>query len=167
MNNCKEFVLDDLMAITAIPVDDVAVNNEAWQLNPTIRNTGDGFSPVLTNAITIGLQKATYGNTTAKALIPIKRFTGKAKDEEGDTVAGRLHTVTVNCEVDEREPDVWAHLLSLERTASHLLLTFRDGITQAFVNATRDSYLCNVERDGAKTSVAFRIQCLMGIQVIA
>ena len=46
MNNCKEFVLDDLMAITAIPVADYALGTKAWQLKPTIVTTS--FSPTLT-----------------------------------------------------------------------------------------------------------------------
>ena len=53
----------------------------------------------------------------------------------------------------------------LERTPCHLLLSFRGG-KQAFVSASEDTYLCTVERDGAKTSVAFKIQCMMGIQMI-
>ena len=164
MNNCKEFVLDDAMAITAIPVTDMPATDAAApanQLTPVIAKTG--FTPVLTNAITIGIRPATQDGI----LVPIRRFTGKAKDEESDSVAGRIHTVTVTCEVDDREAEVWGHLLTLERTPSHLLLTFRDGITQAFVAATRDSYTCTTERDGSKTTVTFRIHCLMGIQLLA
>lgn len=163
MNNCKEFVLDDLMAVTAIPVGNIPageLTSPVNQLTPVIPN--NAFHPSYADAITIGLRSAPGG-----VLVPIKRNTGKAKDDEGDNVAGRLHTVTVNCEVDGRDPDVWTHLLELERTPSHLVLTFRDGITQAFVAATRDTYTCTTERDGSKTSVAFRIQCLMGIQIIA
>ena len=94
MNNCKEFALDDLMAITAIPVADYALGTKAWQLKPTIVTTS--FSPTLTNAIVIGLQPATVGGK----LIPIRRHTGKAKDAESDSVAGRLNTVTASCEVE-------------------------------------------------------------------
>lgn len=57
------------------------------------------------------------------------------------------------------------HLLTLKRNPSHLLLTFRDQ-SRAFVQASKDTYLCTVDRDGAKTSVQFRIECLMGIQMI-
>ena len=167
MTNCKEFVLDDATAITAFPVADVPAGTAAWQLHPVISRTGDGFSPTLSRAVTIGQWRAAYGGTAAAALIPIRRNTGKARDSEGDGVEGRLHTVSVSCQVDDRDPAVWARLLSLERTPSHLLLTFRDGTTQAFVAATRDTYVCNVERDGAKTSVTFRIQCVMGIQLMA
>ena len=39
MNNCKGFALDDLMAITAIPVADYALGTKAWQLKPTIVTT--------------------------------------------------------------------------------------------------------------------------------
>lgn len=159
MNNCKEYILDDVMAITAIPLADLYLGTSSWQLTPTIP-IGQ-FSPTLSNAITIGL----YPVTTGGALVPIKHRTGKAKDDESDSVAGRLHTVTVQCEVDGRDDSVWDRLFKLERENNHLLLTFRDG-TRAFVLATEDTYLCNVERDGAKTSVTFRIQNLMGIQLI-
>lgn len=162
--NCKEFVLDDMMAITAIPIADVSASDPSSPVNilaPTISSTG--FSPALTHAIVIGLKTA---GETAGTVIPIKRMTGKAKDDEGDSVAGRLHTVTVTCEVDERGGEIWTHQLTLERTAHHLLLTFRDGATRGFVAASEDSYLCNIERDGGKTTVTFRIHCLMGIQMI-
>lgn len=157
MNNCTEFILDDAMAITAIPVTDFTPGTADWQSKAVIDS--GSFSPSLTNAVTIGLQSVSPGG----ALVPIRRTTGKAKDDEGDSVAGRLHTVTVNCEVDERGGEIWEHQLALERSASHLLLTFRDG-SRAFVAATEDTYVCNVERDGAKVTVAFRIQNLMGVQ---
>lgn len=159
MSSCKEFVLDDLVAITAIPIDDVSIGNATWQLTPIIP-IGQ-FSPTLTNAITIGIQPATIGGS----IIPIIRKSGKYKDEESDSVAGRLHTVTVTCEADDRDTPVWNLLRKLERTPSHLLLTFRDN-TSAFVAATKDTYLCTVEREGAKTSVNIRVQCRMGIQLI-
>lgn len=166
MNNCTELLLDDLLAITAIPVSDFPPGIQPWQLAPSIGE--DYFYPTLTNAVAIGLQPAAPGG----ALVPIRRLTGKAKDAESDSVAGRLHSVTVSCEVDTRDlsPDdsgrtVLDHLLTLERTPSHLLLTFRGG-ARGFVQATEDTYVCEVERDGAKTGVSFRIQDLMGIQMI-
>lgn len=160
MTNCKEFVLDDLMAVTAIPVSDFSPGFAAWQLTPTIPSAG--FSPTLTRAIVIGQKPAVAGGR----LIPIVKLTGKAKDDETDSVAGRLHKVAVTCQVDDRDGGVWADLLTLERRQSHLLLTFRDGTTRGFVQATGDTYICTVERDGAKTSVAFHIQNTMGIQLI-
>lgn len=163
MNNCSEFVLDDVMAVTAIPVTDItaaSIGSPANCLEPVINRAG--FNPPLANAITIGLQAALPGGE----LIPIVRMTGKAKDDEDDSVAGRLHTVTVTCEVDDRDGGVWAPLLKLERRPSHLLLSFRDG-TQAFVSASKDTYVCSVSRDGAKTAVTFRIEDLMGIQLLA
>ena len=159
MNSCKEFVLDDLMAIVAIPVSDYNVGAEAWQVKAVIPATG--FSPTLTNSITIGLQTAVSGGT----LIPIMRASGKAKDSESDSVAGRKHSVSVQCEADDRESSVWNDLLTLERTPCHLLLTFRDG-PMGFVAADRDSYLCTVSRDDGKVSLAFRIQNLTGIQTL-
>lgn len=161
MEYCKEFVLDDLMAVTAIPVADFNPGTAAWQLTPTVPSAG--FSPDMTNAVVIGRQPATAGG----ALVPIVRGTGKAKDAENDGVSGRLHTVTVACEADDRESSVLGHLLSLERTPSHLVLTFRDGMAKAFVQATEDSYVCTTERDGAKTSVTIRIHNIMGMQMLA
>lgn len=159
MSNCKEFLLDDLLTITCIPVSDYNPNTAAWQLTPTI--SADGFSPTLTHAITISMRPA----VTEGTLIPIMRGTGKAADDESDSVAGRMHTVKVSCEIDDRDISVWNHLMTLERTAFHLLLTFRDN-TRAFVQATEDTYLCTVDRNGSKTSFSIRIQNLMGIQMI-
>ena len=36
--SCKEFNLDDLLAITAIPVTDYSLGTRDWQLKPTILN---------------------------------------------------------------------------------------------------------------------------------
>lgn len=157
-NNCKEFVLDDLMAITAIPVADFMPGMAAWQMTPTINAAA--LSLPLTHAIVIGQKAATQGG----AVIPMMRQTGKAEDSEDNSVAGRLHTVTVSCDVDSRDAGVWSYLLTLERTPCHLLLTFRNA-TQAFVQATEDTYLFNTKRDGSKTSVTLRIQNMMGIQM--
>ena len=157
--SCKEFNLDDLLAITAIPVTDYSMGTRDWQLKPTILNTA--FSPSLTNAITIGIMPATAGGK----LIPIMRASGKAKDSEDDSVAGRKHSVSVSFEADDRESAVWNYLFSLERTPCHLLLTFRGG-TRGFVAATEDTYMCEVDRSGGKTSVSFKIENLMGIQLI-
>lgn len=159
MNNCKEYQFDDLMAITAIPIDDYVLSTEAWQLRPTIGTTQ--FSPTLSHAIVIGLQPATVGGI----LIPIRRKTGSAKDSESDSVAGRMHTVTVSCKVDDRNGALWDHLLTLERTPCHLLLTFRGG-QQAFVAVTQDAYTCEIERSGSETGISFKVYNLMGIQLI-
>lgn len=166
MASCKEYYLDDLMAITAIPVSDFDLGTYSWQLMPTVDE--DFFYPSYSNAIVIGMTPA----VTNGALVPIRRASGKAKDAESDSVAGRLHTVTVTCEADDRElsaddngKTVQDYLLALERTPSHLLLTFRNG-QKGFVAATQDSYMCEVERDGSKTSVSFKVQNLMGIQLL-
>ena len=158
MRSCKEFELDDLMAVTAIPVDDY----NPWGVAPLAPVISDEvFEPPLGHAIVIGLVPATDGGD----LIPIRHDTGKAKDSESDAVAGRKHTVSVDCEADDRDGDAWVLLHKLERTPSHLILTFRGG-TRAFVAASEDTYRCEVERDGAKTSVSFKIDCLMGMQLI-
>lgn len=162
MRTCKEYTLDDLMAIVAIPVANISASSPSSPVNhlaPTLSKSG--FSPSMTGAITIGQTAATSGGV----LIPIKPGTGKAKDDESDSVADRLHTVSVSCEADDRDGNLWGQLLSLERVCRHLLLTFRGG-SRAFVVASEDTYVCTVERDGSKTSVAFRIQNLMGIQLL-
>lgn len=159
MPTCREFYLDDLMAITAIPISDYNLGTNAWQLETVI--PANEFNPLFTNAVVIGQKPATPDGM----LIPIIRFTGKAKDDENDATAGRSHNVTVTCQVDDRESIVWPYMLILERTPSHLLLTFRDG-SKAFVAATQDSYVCTKERDGAKTNITFKIHDLMGIQLM-
>lgn len=159
MSSCKEIQLDDVLAVVAVPLENISAGDVSSPVN-TLAPTVAAFTPSYAGAIAIGLQ-APAGVT----LIPIERGSGKAKDDSSDSVAGRLHTVTVQCEADDRESSVWSHLLSLERTPRHLILSFRGG-ARAFVAATKDTYQCTVERDGAKTSVMFKIQCLMGMQLI-
>lgn len=159
MRTCGEYDLDDLLAITAIPVADYDLGTHDWQLKANIPNAS--FSPPLKNAIVIGQQPAVVGGI----VIPIMRDSGGAKDSEDDSVAGRKHSVTVDCEADERDPEVREHLLYLERTPCHLLLRFRNG-TYGFASCTEDTYSCDVDRDGAKTTVKFKLDNLMGIQRI-
>jgi hypothetical protein len=159
MSSCKEIQLDDVLAVVAVPVENISAGDVSSPVN-TLAPTVARFTPSYAGAIAIGLQ-APAGVT----LVPIERGSGKAKDDSSDSVAGRLHTVTVQCEADDRESSAWAYLLSLERTPRHLILSFRGG-ARAFVAATKDTYQCTVERDGAKTSVMFKIQCLMGMQLI-
>lgn len=170
MTTCKEY-RDDVMAITAIPVGKISTavpTSPVLALTPTITyNFSQHFD---TDTIVIGFSRASVSSVGGAAsavgsLIPIVRTTGKAKDDDGDSVPGRLHTVTVTCQIDDRDSSIWSHLLTLERTPSYLLLTFPDK-TQAFVSATKDTYSCTVNRDGAKTSVQFKIQNLMGIQLV-
>ena len=177
---CKEYLLDDIMAITAIPVTDIPASDPASPANaltPTI--SSDTFHPTLAHAVTIGrtpLDLTPSGGAQNRAawLVPIRRLSGKAKDEEGDSVAGRLHTVTVTCEVDERNGEIWAPVtalggtpcsLHLERTPCHIVLQFRDA-TRAFAAATPDSYLCTLDRDGAKVNIQFRLQNWLGLQML-
>jgi hypothetical protein len=158
MNSCSEFQLDDLMAVTAVPIANIPATDPSSPVNRLTATVGT-FTPSYSGAITIGRQSP-GGN-----LIPIVRDSGKATDDEGDSVAGRLHTVKVSCEADDRDGTVWADLLTLERTPRHLILMFRGG-ARAFVAATRDTYTCTVERSGAKTSVTFTVKNLMGIQLM-
>lgn len=157
--NCKEFYLDDVMAIVAVPVEDYDFWPYVSPLQPTIASYD--LSLPMTNAIVIGQQAATDGGD----LIPIINMTGKAEDAEDNSVAGRKHTVTVKCEVDDRDSDTWPLLRTLEITPCHLLLTFR-GKKQAFVAASEDTYQFIVSRSGAKTSVKFHIESLSGLQLI-
>lgn len=179
---CREF-LADVLEVTAIPVGEIQPAADKWHVMKTVAEHGTSntfnaafkskdevrkdndtlvdYAPKPAGTVTIGLRAAFAGGK----LVPAIRKTGKAKDDESDSVAGRLHKVTVGCEVDDRDSDVWGTLLGLERTPSHLLLTFRDG-SRGFVWATEDSYLLTVDRDGARTSVQFRIEDDMGIQLL-
>ena len=158
MSDCKELLIG-VMTIAAIPVKETDDDNTTYVVNQLTPYIKDANIP-LDNAVVFGLASPSINAT----LVPIVRMTGKAKDDESDSVAGRLHTVTVSCEVDERGGEIWRQQLTLERKAHHLLLTYRDGVTQAFVAASADAYQCNVERDGSKVTVAFKIQNLMGLQ---
>lgn len=158
MKTCSEILLNDLLTITAIPLGDVSIDTAVWQITPTIPK--DEFSPTLDNAVDIGRRR-----TGENAFATMIRNSGKVKDDTGDSVAGRLHTVSVKCKVDDRDGSARDTLLMLERTPHHLLLTFR-GEQRAFVQATKDSYTCTVERDAAETSVAFKVYNLMGIQML-
>lgn len=178
MNNCKEF-LSEVMAITAIPIANISASDVSSPVNNLTPAIGKaGFHPSLANAVTIGLSlldlTATGGAANKSSyLVPIMRMSGKVKDDPSDSVSGRLHTVTVTCEVDERGGEIWASTgqnqppcsLRLERVPHHLVLSFRDG-TMGFASATEDTYLCTIDRDGAKVNVQFRIQNIMGIQMI-
>lgn len=148
--------MDDVIAVAAIPVTDY--DGSAF-IGASIDSSL--FNPPLANAIVIG----TSTPVTNGVLIPIKVGTGSVKDSENDGVAGRSHTVTVSCDVDDRDGEVWDDLLLLERSERHLLLTFRGG-TQGFVNASRDSYLFHVDRDGSKTTATFKIHNILGVQII-
>lgn len=174
MTDCKEYFLDDARAITAIPISEAIINEAdptalSNQLTATIASEGYGLAETIeterfsSDAIAIGLYQPAFD---VVGFVPMLPGTGKAKDTEGDSVAGRMHTVSVTCEVDDRDASVWEHLLKLERTPCHLELTFRDGKTRAFVAGSEDTYHCHVERDGKKTTVTFRIQNLMGIQLL-
>lgn len=158
MNNCKEY-RGDVAAITAVPFSDIAIGATTWQVTPTINS--ENFNPTLTEAITIGVKAATPGGY----LIPVVRDSSSIKDDENDSVAGRLHTVAVKCDVDDRDSEVWDYLFTLERTPFHLLLTFRDG-QRGFVQATEDTYTCEVTREDNKTSISLTIRNLMGMQLI-
>ena len=181
MNNCLE-IFDDILSVTAIPVAEILPSADAWRVGKTVTEHGtsntfnaafenkkdvkDGsklvdYSPNPQGTITIGISP----DYPSGNLVPIIRKSGKAKDGTSDSVAGRLHTVTVTCEVDDRDGTVWADLLRLERMPSHLYVTFRNG-QKAFAEGTKDSYLCNVERNGAKTSVTLRVQNIMGLQLL-
>ena len=163
MNSCKEFSRDDVITIVAIPVQKISSSDPQSPVNrfsPTIERSA--ITPeMLDEAITIGRQPS----SPEGVFVPIVRDSGKAKDDEADNVAGRLHSVTVKCEADDRDSETWDFLRLLERTPSHLLLTFRDN-GSAFVAATDDTYLCTVERSGNTTSVSFKIQNLTGIQLL-
>ena len=169
MKNCKEYYLDDARAITAIPVSEATINeaeptSPANQLTPIIDEEWFSLS---SDTIVIGRYRPIENEVVRDdvAFIPIQPGTGKVKDAQDDSVAGRLHTVNVTFEVDDREGEVWTRLLTLERTPCHLVLTFSDGKTRGFVTGNEDTWMCHTDRDGKKTSVTIKIQNLMGVQL--
>lgn len=150
--NCREIFLDEVLEITAIPIEDYT----GWGMfifSPLLVDDG---SPIpVDNAIVIGKKRAVKNGREVGELIPIRHGTGHAKDDESNILAGKKHIVTVSCEADDRNAEeVWPLLRTLEQSPRHLILTFRGG-TQVFVTATEDTYLCEVSRDRAKTSVQF------------
>ena len=156
--SCKEFALDDLMAIVAVPVGKYTPSG-ATILSPTI--DGEELDGIVdADAIVIG-----KSSQNGSALIPIIRDTGKVKDSESLNTGGRRHTVNVECEGDDRDSEAWTLLHRLERMAAHLLLTSRDG-SRFFVQGSEDTFLCTVNRDGEKTGVGLKVQCMMGVQML-
>jgi hypothetical protein len=150
--------MDEIIAVTAVPLGDVPVGDSAWQVAPVIPD--DYFYASYAHAVTLGITpEISHGD-----FIPVRKK-GAVKDSESDSVAGRLHTVSISCEVDERDDEVPVKLLQLERTPSHLIVTFLDGST-AFCQGTEDTYRCDIDRDGAKTTVSFQVQNIMGLQRI-
>jgi len=127
-------------------------------LSPVINQ--EDYNPVYdSDTITIGRMAG------AGLLVPIKNSTGKVKDTSSDSVAGNLHTVNVTCEVDDRDSNIPSILRKLKNTPAHLELTSMNG-ERFFVQSSTDTYLCSIERDGAKVSVSLRVQCTMGLQRI-
>ena len=107
MSSCKELPLDDMAAITAIPIENYSDDTYSYILSPTI--VPADFNPIIDeNTIVIGGVRTSDG-----ALISIVHSTGSVKDSESNSVAGRLHTVSVECEVDDRDADTWALLQTL------------------------------------------------------
>lgn len=163
MTPCSEFVLDDVMAITAIKLS--SYSNTGTLLSPVI--DGQYFNPTFdASTVVVGMAHAESGGSAVGSLVPIIRSSAKAKDTEADSVAGRSHTVSVECEVDDRDSGKWSILRDLERTPRHLILTLRDG-TRTFVRATEDSYICTVDRGDGKTKLSFKVHNLMGMQLIS
>lgn len=150
--------MDNMVAITAIPVDEFSVGSAALY-GPTISE--DDFAPPLTNAIVIGQ----YAAVDFGIVIPIIRNSGKVKDTEQDQVAGRAHNVSIQCEVDDRDSSLWQYIRQLERSAFHLILTLHDG-SRVFVQVTRDTYQCTTERGDGKTSMQFKVHNLTGMQLV-
>ena len=155
------------MAIVAVPVSKYTPGSATSELEQTKRVM---LEPTVSAEVLDGIIDAdaiTIGTTSqnGSALIPIIKQTGKVKDAESLDTAGRLHTVSVECEVDDRDSEAWTLLHRLERKAAHLILTSRDG-SRFFVQGSGDTFLCTVNRDGEKTSVSLKVQCMMGVQLL-
>lgn len=171
MANCKERNFDDLLSVLAVPVSGVSFSNAAKRFAPTLQ-AGDY---TLAAAGTIYIGRATYkavGNAaiTPAYSIPIMSESGEVDDEEKVSVGGRKHQVRVTFEVGASTTAERAALLRLERGEWALeLCFFGDTDTEpcrALVQATRDTCLVTVKRDGKKVSVTIEIDNLMGLQVV-
>lgn len=159
--SCREFALDDVAAITAIPLTKYTETDTL--LSPVI-NT---FSPVFdASTIVIGQVRQQVSGSGVGSLIPLISSSASVKDTETLGVAGRAHTSDVECEVDDRDADVWQTIQTIERAAHHLILLCKSG-DRFFVRASEDTYTCTTSRDGKKTSLSFKIHSLMGLQKIA
>ena len=162
MNACSEYALDGVVEITAIPLS--AFNATSVLLSPVI--DGPDFSPSLgASTIVVGLRRAVAYGSPVGRLVPIIHDTAKVKDSESDNVAGRAHSISVECDVDDRESSTWETLRILERTPHHLILTLRD-TSRVFVLGTEDAYLCTVERGNGKTELTIKLKNFMGMQRI-
>ena len=150
--SCKEFALDNLVSILAVPV------SKPLDAVPTGIESLAGLNADA-DAVTIG------SYALADTLVRLVPDTGKATDTAADNTAGRLHTVTVKCEADCRDDRAVELLRKLERTPSHIVVTSNNG-ERFGVYATQHTYLCEVEQDAEKTNVTIRIQCMRGLQRI-
>lgn len=159
MNNCTETLLKGIVAIIAVPEKELSLTTTA-QLSPTIK-TGDGTQLTFsrTNAIGIGRGKDIAMLTR---IIPSTDY-AEAKDNEGDSVAGRAHNITVQMDINDDNTGVLPWLLKLEREAHSLILCLANG-RYYVVTSTEDSYQFNVNRETNKVGIEFRIHNLMGCQ---
>lgn len=161
MPSCNEFSFDNLSEIIALPLDAYTPGEE--MLLPVIPERF--FNPAIGERTIVIGHTTNIEGATAGALVYLISGTGEVKDSESLQVAGRLHTVSVGCKVDDRDPDVLTFLQRLEDVPHHLILTSRNG-ERAFVYATEFTYMCTTERDKGSTSLQFVINNMKGMQAI-
>lgn len=154
---CTEIPLYDVQSIDAVPVADVWISAAAY-LATELRNSDFVIDP--TRLVRIAAQDAGAG------IVPLLLTTrGGIRDEESDGVAGRVHTVTLTADVNEKAASSRAALRRLELRPHTLLIRFIDG-RSALVVATKDSYLVTTSRDGSKAAITLRIHTAEGLRYI-
>lgn len=159
MKNCTETRLKGIAAIIAVPVGDLSLTSSA-KVSPIVK-TGDDTQFTFHKGNAIGIGRGSAISTLIRKL-PSTDYSN-AKDRESDNVAGRAHTVTVQSEINDDNPNTLEYLLILERMAHSLILFLTNGRCY-IVTATEDSYQCTVNKDTKSTSVEFHIHNLMGCQ---
>lgn len=169
---CNERNFDDLLSVLAVPVSGITWANAAARIAPTVHPSDYSFT--YTGAVHIGRLGYTTASGTAQTIpysIPIVPESGSVKDDESVDVGGRLHKVGVEFEVSADTEAQRSALRRLECGEWVLELCFfgdeSGNIVRALVQATQDTCLVKVNRDGKKVSVSIDIENLMGAQIVA
>lgn len=163
MENCREFVRE-VVEITAVPWAKLAVAG-AVMFSPTLDSSASpAHYSVAYDAYAVHI--GTNAPTGVTSVIPLAYGkSAEVKDTEELSVAGRLHKVTIEAEVDARTAAAREALRKLELAEYGLVVTYRDR-TKAIVAATRDTMRCTVERDKSTTNLTIAIQNFAGCQTL-
>lgn len=145
----------EVLAVDAIPVSSLVIPASSLLADPI------SLSAISFDARSV--IRIAHEEDAANTVVMIAGMRGSIKDDESDSVAGRIHTVTLTADVNESSASTRSSLRRLESRAHALLLYFRDG-RMGLVQCDRDSYLTTVARGETHSSIQMRIQDLLGIQ---